>query len=161
LYVKTLRRNFLTEHIPFPKSPRRLPIVLSPEEVTRLIDAARNLYHSARSVSSAGIGLQRESIHEKFRAAMRSYAGRPGWTIPRFLRAVERDLKSKFSTDYRILAPDAPDKAVDFAPQLTARGDRIALFQETRPQLWCLTQCFFAFGASTIRCGAFNIGSLG
>ena len=45
LYVKTLRRHFLTEHIPFPKSPRRLPIVLSPEEVTRLIEAARNLYH--------------------------------------------------------------------------------------------------------------------
>ena len=47
LYVKTLRRHFLTEHIPFPKSPRRLPVVLSPEEVTRLIDAARNLYHRA------------------------------------------------------------------------------------------------------------------
>ena len=45
LYVKTLRRHFLTEHIPFPKSPRRLPVVLSPEEVARLIDAARNLYH--------------------------------------------------------------------------------------------------------------------
>jgi integrase len=43
LYVKTLRRHFLTEHIPFPKSPRRLPVVLSPEEVARLIE--RNLYH--------------------------------------------------------------------------------------------------------------------
>jgi integrase/recombinase XerD len=32
LYVKTLRRHFLTEHIPFPKSPRRLPVVLSPED---------------------------------------------------------------------------------------------------------------------------------
>ena len=28
LFVKTLRRHFLTEHIPFPKSPRRLPVVL-------------------------------------------------------------------------------------------------------------------------------------
>jgi integrase/recombinase XerD len=45
LFVKTLRRHFLTEYIPFPKSRRRLPIVLSPEEVTRLIDAACNLYH--------------------------------------------------------------------------------------------------------------------
>src|SRR6266700_771551 len=45
LFVKTLRRHFLAEHIPFPKSPRRLPVVLSPEEVARLIDAARNLYH--------------------------------------------------------------------------------------------------------------------
>ena len=47
---------------------------------------------------------------------------------PAVLRAVERDLKSKFSADYRILAVDAPDKAMDFVQQLTARGDRIALF---------------------------------
>jgi thioredoxin reductase (NADPH) len=47
---------------------------------------------------------------------------------PAVLRAVERDLKSKFSSDYRILASDAPDKAMDFVQQLTARGDRIALF---------------------------------
>jgi thioredoxin reductase (NADPH) len=44
------------------------------------------------------------------------------------LRAVERDLKSKFSADYRILSADAPDKAMDFVKQLTTRGDRIALF---------------------------------
>jgi site-specific recombinase XerD len=44
-FVKTLRRHFLTEHIPFPKSPRRLPIVLDPEEVAGLINSARNLFH--------------------------------------------------------------------------------------------------------------------
>ena len=37
--------HFLAEYIPFPKSRKRLPTVLSPEEVTRLIDAACNLYH--------------------------------------------------------------------------------------------------------------------
>jgi thioredoxin reductase (NADPH) len=47
---------------------------------------------------------------------------------PAVLRAVERDLKSKFSADYRILAADAPSKAMEFVQQLTARGDRIALF---------------------------------
>jgi thioredoxin reductase (NADPH) len=47
---------------------------------------------------------------------------------PSVLRAVERDLKSKFSTDYRILAVDAPDKAMQSVKQLTARGDRVALF---------------------------------
>lgn len=47
---------------------------------------------------------------------------------PAVLRAVERDLKSKFSADYRILASDAPQKAMDAVQQLTARGDRIALF---------------------------------
>jgi site-specific recombinase XerD len=45
LFVKTLRRHFLAEYIPFPKSRRRLPTVLTPEEVTRLIEAACNLYH--------------------------------------------------------------------------------------------------------------------
>ncbi|HEY3742020.1 MAG TPA: FAD-dependent oxidoreductase [Bryobacteraceae bacterium] len=44
------------------------------------------------------------------------------------LRAVERDLKAQFGSDYRILAVDAPDKALGFVRQLTARGDRIALF---------------------------------
>src|SRR5262252_4133049 len=44
LFVKTLRRHFLTEHIPFPKCPQRLPTVLSPEEVARLINASPNLY---------------------------------------------------------------------------------------------------------------------
>jgi thioredoxin reductase (NADPH) len=47
---------------------------------------------------------------------------------PSVLRAVERDLKSKFAADYRILAVDAPDKAMHSVEQLTARGDRIALF---------------------------------
>jgi integrase/recombinase XerD len=45
LFIKTLRRHFLAEYIPFPKSRKRLPTVLSPEEVTRLINAASNLYH--------------------------------------------------------------------------------------------------------------------
>ena len=45
LFIKTLRRHFLAEYIPFPKSRKRLPTVLSPEEVTRLIDSACNLYH--------------------------------------------------------------------------------------------------------------------
>jgi thioredoxin reductase (NADPH) len=44
------------------------------------------------------------------------------------LRAVERDLKSKFSPGYRVLAVDAPDKALNNVRQLTARGDRVALF---------------------------------
>ena len=45
LFVKTLRRPYLPDEIPFPKCPRKLPTVLSPEEVARLIDSARNLMH--------------------------------------------------------------------------------------------------------------------
>jgi thioredoxin reductase (NADPH) len=47
---------------------------------------------------------------------------------PAVLRAVERDLKSEFGSDYRVLAVDAPGRAVELVQQLTARGDRIALF---------------------------------
>ena len=47
---------------------------------------------------------------------------------PAVIRAVERDLKSKFSANYRILATDSPEKGIDLVKQLTTRGDRIALF---------------------------------
>jgi len=42
-FVKTLKRRYLLEDIPYPKVPRRLPTILTVEEVTRLIDAARTL----------------------------------------------------------------------------------------------------------------------
>src|SRR5580704_10742340 len=56
---------------------------------------------------------------------------------PAVLRAVERDLKSKFAADYRVLATDAPHKALDAVKQLTARGDRVALFlvDQRMPQI--------------------------
>lgn len=53
------------------------------------------------------------------------------------LRAVERDLKSKFSANYRILGADSPQKAMEYVRQLTSRGDRIALFlvDQRMPQM--------------------------
>ncbi|MGJ5814445.1 FAD-dependent oxidoreductase [Paludibaculum fermentans] len=53
------------------------------------------------------------------------------------LRAVERDLKAKFSQDYRIIAVDSPQKAIDVVRQLTSRGDRVALFlvDQRMPQM--------------------------
>jgi integrase/recombinase XerD len=62
LYVKTLRRHFLTEHIPFPKSSRRLPVVLSPEEVTRLIDAALNLNHRTLLMTLYSTAVRRSEL---------------------------------------------------------------------------------------------------
>jgi integrase/recombinase XerD len=38
LFFKTLLRPYLFDEIPFPKRPRKLPTVLNPEEVTRVID---------------------------------------------------------------------------------------------------------------------------
>jgi integrase/recombinase XerD len=42
-FVKTLKRPYMLEDIPFPKVPRRLPAILTTDEVARLIDGARNL----------------------------------------------------------------------------------------------------------------------
>lgn len=48
LYCKTLKRRDMKEDLPYPRNYRRqLPVVLSPEEVRRLIDSARNLFHRA------------------------------------------------------------------------------------------------------------------
>jgi len=40
-FVKTLKRRYLLDDIPYQKVPRRLPTILTVDEVTPLIDAAR------------------------------------------------------------------------------------------------------------------------
>jgi integrase/recombinase XerD len=46
LYKKTLKRRDLDfDDLPLLKKPKKLPVVLSPEEVTRLIEAAPNLLY--------------------------------------------------------------------------------------------------------------------
>jgi site-specific recombinase XerD len=57
LYVKTLRRSYLPDHIPFPKLHRRLPTVLSPEEVAQLIDATSNLMYRAMVMTLYATGV--------------------------------------------------------------------------------------------------------
>jgi site-specific recombinase XerD len=42
-FLKTLKRRLPLDDIPYPKHPRRLPMILTVEEVARLIDSARNL----------------------------------------------------------------------------------------------------------------------
>jgi site-specific recombinase XerD len=42
-FVKTLRRPYLLDDTPYPKVPRRLPTILTVEEVRRLIESARTL----------------------------------------------------------------------------------------------------------------------
>ncbi len=44
------------------------------------------------------------------------------------LRSIERDLRSRYATDYRIVAANSGQEALDAAKQLTARGDVVALF---------------------------------
>ncbi len=42
-FVKTLRRRYVLDDTPYPKAPRRLPMILTLEEVQRLIESARTL----------------------------------------------------------------------------------------------------------------------
>jgi integrase/recombinase XerD len=62
LFVKTLKRSYMLEHIPFPKVPLRLPTVLSPEEVTRLIDAAPNLLYRTILMTLYSTGMRRAEL---------------------------------------------------------------------------------------------------
>lgn len=62
LFIKTLRRHFLAEYIPFPKSRKRLPTVLSPEEVARLIDSAQNLYHRTLLMTLYSTAMRRAEL---------------------------------------------------------------------------------------------------
>jgi site-specific recombinase XerD len=61
-FVKTLRRAYLPEHIPFPKRARPLPTILSQEEVTRLIEGADNLMHRAMLMTLYSTGLRRAEL---------------------------------------------------------------------------------------------------
>jgi len=44
-FVKTLKRRYLLDDTPYPKIPRRLPQILSVDDVTQLIEAAHSLSH--------------------------------------------------------------------------------------------------------------------
>ena len=60
LYKKTLKRRDLAyDDLVFPKTPRKLPVVLSPEEVTRLIEAAPNLMHRTLLMVLYSTGIRR------------------------------------------------------------------------------------------------------
>ena len=61
-YFKTLHRNFRGEYIPFPKFRKRLPTILSPEEVARLIDSASNLFHRTLIMTLYSTAMRRASL---------------------------------------------------------------------------------------------------
>jgi site-specific recombinase XerD len=65
-YLKVLKRHDMKEDLPYPKHRRRLPNVLSPDEVAQLINAAQGLYHRALLETLYATGLRRsELVHLK------------------------------------------------------------------------------------------------
>lgn len=57
-FVKTLKRPYLLEDILYPKVPRRLPTILTVEEVERLIDSAHNLMHRTMLMTLYSTGMR-------------------------------------------------------------------------------------------------------
>jgi len=62
LYLKTLRRRYQRDDLPLPKSQRQLPLVLSPEEVGRLIESAANLRHRTILMTLYSTGMRRSEL---------------------------------------------------------------------------------------------------
>ena len=62
LFVAVLKRRWTVADMPYPKRPSKLPVVLSPEEVARLIDAAATPVHRAILMTLYGTGLRRAEV---------------------------------------------------------------------------------------------------
>ena len=58
LYRHTLGRDWAVAHIPFPRQPKKLPVVLSQDEVIRLFDAVRSLKQRAILMTAYAAGLR-------------------------------------------------------------------------------------------------------
>jgi site-specific recombinase XerD len=62
LFTVTLRKPEVVGRVPFIREPRRLPVVLSPEEVARLLDAAPGLKYKAALSVAYGAGLRASEV---------------------------------------------------------------------------------------------------
>jgi len=61
-FVKVLRRPYREIDLVYPKRRERLPVILSEEEVARLIESACSSYHRVILMTLYGTGLRREEL---------------------------------------------------------------------------------------------------
>jgi site-specific recombinase XerD len=61
-YIHTLRRSFHWDQLPYPKTTDRLPIILSLEEVKKMIDATSSLFHRAILMTLYSTGMRRSEL---------------------------------------------------------------------------------------------------
>ena len=62
LFLVTLRKPAIVLDMPFVREPRPLPVLLSPEEVARLLDAAPGLKYKAALSIAYGAGLRASEV---------------------------------------------------------------------------------------------------
>ena len=61
-FCKTMKRAYPVEEVPYPRAPRRLPVILTREEAVRLIDSASNLFHRAMLITIYSTGMRRAEL---------------------------------------------------------------------------------------------------
>jgi integrase/recombinase XerD len=62
LYGVTLGKDWTIKHIPYAKREKKLPVVLSRKEVTRLLRAVKNRKHRTMLMAAYGCGLRRAEV---------------------------------------------------------------------------------------------------
>lgn len=62
LYRHTLRREETVAHIPFPRQPKKLPVILSQAEVIRFLDAIKKLKFRALLMTTYAAGLRLSEV---------------------------------------------------------------------------------------------------
>jgi integrase/recombinase XerD len=62
LYRHTLSRDWSVTHIPFPRQPRKLPVVLSQAEVQRFLEAIKKLKYRAILMTAYAAGLRLSEV---------------------------------------------------------------------------------------------------
>jgi site-specific recombinase XerD len=61
-FNKTLKRHYLLDDLPMPKRHRKLPEILSPDEVALLIGSASNLFHQTMLMMLYSTGMRRAEL---------------------------------------------------------------------------------------------------
>jgi site-specific recombinase XerD len=61
-FNKTLKRHYLLDDLPMPKRHRKLPEILSPDEVALLIGSASNLLHQTMLMTLYSTGMRRAEL---------------------------------------------------------------------------------------------------
>jgi site-specific recombinase XerD len=61
-YIHVLKRSWSIAETPYPKKVVRLPLILTPDEVARLIDAADSPFHRALLMTLYGTGARRTEV---------------------------------------------------------------------------------------------------
>ena len=123
LFIVTLRKPRLVARLPFIRQPRKLPIVLSPEEVARLLDAAPSLKYKAALSVAYDAGLRASEIIslkiadiDSARMVIRVEQGKGRKSLPSRKRGTDTSCCHRISSTYCGPGGEPPDPRVGCFP---------------------------------------------